>query len=1305
MNKLGIDIGYSTLKYVYLDSKDNLIESDYIFHKGNINKYYSELIEKVKKINKESNLIIGVTGSLSSRINLSKEYHINNSISLIEGALFKNKSVKSIIELGAQETKYITDIDNRNVKFFMNTSCAAGTGSFLEEQASRLCIDIKEISTYTEKATEIPRIAGRCSVFSKTDMIHHMQDGVKVENILQGLCHALVRNYKANVLQKNKLNKPIMLSGGVIHNKGVVKALKDILKLEEEDIIIEKNFELLTCFGACKIAEEKGLTIDINKLNSSDKLIIEKSKNALYEKLDKFGVNDSLNKHTCINNNTKEGYLGVDIGSTSINFVVIDEDNNVIDYIYTKTNGRPKEVVTEYFAELKERLGQDFEFKGIGTTGSGREFIGKLINADLIVNEITAQAEGAVNVCSDVDTIFEIGGQDSKYICIENKLVKDFEMNKICAAGTGAFIEEQIKKLGISLDEFGKVALKGDSPCNLGDRCTVFIEGNIGKAIGEGESIENISAGLAYSIVKNYLNRVVGNRPIGNKIFLQGGIAHNQAVVNAFRSLLNKEIIVPEFFSVTGALGTAVLTKESIKNNEKDKKQNSSIDYLNKGEKYFVDGYITNRDANKKTIGIPRVLFLNKMFPMFNEIFKKLGYNVLLSDATNEDIIGLSQEYSFEETCFPVKLINGHVAWLLERQVDYIFIPHLYTMKHAGSNVREDYACVYMQTSPKIIESMFNLEEKSIKLISPVLSFNFGKQYMIKTLLSIGKDLGKNKIETAAAVMSGMKKFMDYEKNLESLGTDVLRNIDEDEKVFVMISRVYNIVDPALNMGIENELKKRGYKVLHLTHLEASEMNIGEEYSNMYWPFGQHIITGAKIIRKHKNLYPIYITNHGCGPDTILTHYFKKEMGNKPYLHIEVDEHSSKVGVITRVEAFINSIKNCESNDLLEKEIEVVKEVNVDKELEAANEINLDKKLQNSKDEIETENEIIIPYMYPYSNILKAFLERKHKKVTILEPVSESTIEIGKQFSRGKEYFSLTGLISEVINKIKDSEKEYTLYLPTDEGSETFGQYGKLIQYKALECGRKLNLEAPFIEDYLGDKDFGLEYFKALVIGDLINRLHENKKETALDDLIEAIKNNKMSDSYFDRKLGNLNSDISKENEKKLLIIGESLVVHKDYLNNNLIKRLMNNYEVVKQPLAEELYMLCKDFNNKRNKTNRQYVKLVDEAKKIINKVNLVLGEKSPFNKDVNSLNEILKDKLPNYAGGSGRYRFAKLLTAENVDGIILVSSMYENTATILKILREKYKEEVKIPILDLYFDSNINKNNEELIETFTTYL
>lgn len=1284
MNKLGIDIGSSTFKYVYLNDNNEVINSNYIFHKGKIKKCFKDLIEGIKENNDDIEIMLGITGSLSDGISLKESYGINNNVALIEGALLKEENVKSIIELGAQETKYITNIDKNNLKFFINTSCAAGTGSFLEEQALRLSIDIKDISSYIEKATSIPRIAGRCSVFSKTDMIHHMQDGVSVEDILQGLCYALVRNYKANVLQKNIIKKPVMFAGGVMNNTGVVKALKDILKLNDDDFLCNKDSELLTCFGACKVAEMKKQIINIKELEDIEDIIVTNNSKSSYKMLNGFGNYDSKDKHICTSENCKEGYLGIDIGSTSTNFVVIDDENQVIDYIYTKTKGRPKEVVIENLEILKERLGKDFKFKGIATTGSGREFIGKLVNADFIVNEITAQAEGAIDVYEDVDTIFEIGGQDSKYISIEDKLIKDFEMNKICAAGTGAFIEEQIKKIGISLEEFGDIALAGDNPCDLGDRCTVFIEGNIGKAIAQNESIENISAGLAYSIVKNYLTRVVGNRKIGEKILLQGGIAHNQAVVNAFRATLNKEIIVPRFFSVTGALGAAVLLKNNI-NNCGNKNNIVNDSNLNLGNKLFLDGYIAKRDESKKTVGIPRVLFIHKMFPMFNEIFKRLGYNVILSDLTNEEIISLSQEYSFEETCFPVKLINGHVAYLINKKVDYIFLPHLYTMKHAGSKVREDYPCVYMQTSPKIIDSVFNLKEKGVKLIAPELSFNFGKEYMIKTLLNIGEILGKNKIETTAAVMAGMRKFIEYEKKLENAGSDILKDISDDEKVFVIISRVYNITDPVLNMGIEDKLKSMGYKVLHLSHLEASNIEISLDYDNMYWPFGQHLLTAARIIKNNKNLYPVYITNHGCGPDTVISHYIKRELSGKPYLHLEVDEHSSKVGIITRVEAFVNSLNNLKNKDIIktEENIDVYK-----------------------KDIKSIEENIIIPYVYPYSDILKAFLERNNKNVTILEAVNENTIQYGKQFSRSKEYFSLIALTAEVINKIKDDNKEYTLYLPTNEGSEVFGQYGNFIRQKALEIGKQLKIEAPFIEDYLGNEEFGLEFYKGIIIGDLLNQLNLEQQEIYLNNLLKTIKTSNIDDEYFKKSVKIISKEISNtSNKKRILVVGELIVVYKDYLNNNNLKRLEKEYKVIKQPLGEILYITFNDFSNKRNKKNKRYKKLLNEVENYLKYTNEVLGEHSPFNKDIYAINETLKNKLDFYAGGSGRYRLGKILTADNIDGMLVISSMYENTSTILKILRDKYKKDINVPIIDLYFDSNINKNTDEIIETFITYL
>ena len=1283
MFKLGIDVGYSTFKYVCLDHENKLIKKGYDFHKGNIREVYNSLINEIKEFIEDKEILLGLTGSLASRIEDKELYHVNNVVALVEGSVYKNSKVKSVIELGAQETKYISNIDSKtksDLKFFMNSSCASGTGAFLEEQATRLSINFEEISELVKNATTIPRIAGRCSVFSKTDMIHHQQEGVKLEDILLGLCYSLVRNYKANVVQKNPINTPIMLTGGVIHNIGILRAIKDVFKLKDEELIIDEDFHLISCFGACKVAESKNMIISLNSLENIERLKEIKRETSIYKGLKTFGDGESLNKHNCKSERPTEGYLGVDVGSTSTNLVVIDEDNNVIEYIYTKTNGNPKGVVLENLEILKKTLGENFNIKGIGTTGSGRALIGNLLMADFVINEITAQAEGAMSIDSSVDTIFEIGGQDSKYISLEEGVVKEFEMNKICAAGTGAFIEEQVKKLGLKIEEFSEVALRGENPSNLGDRCTVFIEGNIGKEITIGESLENISAGLAYSIVKNYLNRVVGNRKIGNKIFIQGGIAHNQAIINAFRALLNKEIIVPEFFSVSGALGTAILTKKYLENKKSKDSESNVNDHIQKeGNKHFLEGYTGEKQESKKTVGIPRVLFINKMFPLFNSIFKKLGYNVILSDATNEEIVKLSQEYSFEETCFPVKLINGHVAWLLNKGVDYIFLPHLHTMKHEGSNVREDYACVYMQTSPKIIDSVFNLEDRGVELISPVLSFNFGKKYMIDTLLGIGKQLGKSIPETTLAVMGGMKKFFEYEKILGKLGEEVIDNLKDDEKAFVIISRVYNIVDPTLNMGIADRLKEMGYKVLNLGHIEANEMKLKKEYNNMYWPFGQHILTGAEVVRNSKNLYPIYITNHGCGPDTVLAHYFKKEMQGKPYLHIEVDEHSSKIGVTTRVEAFVNSLHNYK----FKKSEEASKE-----------------------EHIEKSNKVLLPSMYPYSEILKVFLEKSGKEVEILEEINSESIEYGKNFSMNKEYFSLIASLGEVINKVRNSDEKYTLYYPTTEGSEVFGQYGKLIKDKAWEIGKNINLEAPFIEDFLGDEKLGIRFAKAIIAGDVINLLDSDKKEKYLKVLTNNLRNNEVTDNY----LGQLSSDVKKEltvksNKKKLLVIGEALVVYKDYLNNFKLKELECTNRIAREPLAEIFYMFWSDFSNKRNKKNNKYIELLKDVKKAIEIVNTQMQEESPYNGDIDSLIEVLKDKLPIYSGGLGRYRLAKLLTYKNASAAIVVSSMYENTSTILKILREKYKKDIELPILDLYFDSNISNNTDELIETFINYL
>lgn len=1290
MNSIGIDIGYSTLKCIVLNNEKKQIFQSCIFHHGNINRL---LKEQLSNIREKFNIKVCYLGFTGEQGKIFEKYHINDILALTEGVIYINENIKSIIEIGAQSSRYITDFskDSRaNIKFSMNSSCAAGTGSFLEEQVSRLGIELDEYSNYIQKATKVPRIAGRCSVFSKTDMIHHQQEGVRTEDILLGLSYALARNYKSNVVQRMKVVKPVMFVGGVAHNEGVIKALKDIFQFSDEDIIIPDKCSSMGALGAAVVAKDNKALYDIqNILEDMKETKIKNEDLTFYKPLKEYGIKDSIDKHICkiANQSIIDGYIGIDIGSTSTNFVLIDGNKDVLAYRYLRTEGNPKRALDIGMESIQEEFQGRLNIKSIGTTGSGRNMIGKKIGADLIVNEITAQAKGAIELDSDVDTIFEIGGQDSKYISIQDGRVVDFEMNKICAAGTGSFIEEQAKKLGIPIEEYEDIALEGKEPLNLGNRCTVFIEGNISRAISEGRSKENITAGLSYSIVNNYLNRVVINKPIGNKIFLQGGIAHNQAVINAFRSVLGKKIVIPPFFSVTGAYGAALLAKEEIQKGKTEKIVSNDMRNI-EGEigQLFLKGYTGEIHKDKLTIGIPRVLFMHKLFPMFNEFFKGLGFNVILSEETNKEIISLSQEYSLDETCYPIKLINGHVATLINRGVDYIFLPSLYTMKHPISKTREDYACVYMQTVPQIVSQVMDLEAKGIKLLSPALSFKFGKKYMMKTLMDLGKELGKNKMQTTLALTKGMKRLKQFEVEVEKLGEEIIGNLKDDEKVFVIITRAYGIADKGLNMEIPQKLREMGYKVLTLSNLPAHNYDLSEEYPNMYWPFGQHILSGAKIIKESKNLYAIYLTNHGCGPDTMLSHYFKEEMREKPYLHIEVDEHASNVGVMTRLEAFVDSLKNNKTDIEVKKNYENTK--------------------NNSKIH---ENNMYIPYLYPYSHLLQSVFRKKDVNAKILTPTNKESLEVGKKYSMSKEYVSLTALLGDIFSQIERMKgKSASIWVPKTEGSETFGQYSRLLEQKIRLAGcENITIESPFIEDLLEDEKYGMDFGLVLIAGDIIMASDKESRDKNLKEILNHIESGTLNKETLIMMAQRIYKQLLQKNyEKSIYVLGELSVIFNPLLNKYQLEKLELKNKVYYVPVSEMMYFRWIDYLKKGNSAQKLLKDNLVKMKDIMNQVSEELREYSPFDKDLDEMIEIADSQLPLYSGGNGRYRMVKQFRCPvEINGVLILSSMYENTGTILKLLKDKYEKELSYPTIELYFDGSKHGGNDEKIQNFIYYI
>lgn len=499
-------------------------------------------------------------------------------------------------------------------------------------------------------------------------------------------------------------------------------------------------------------------------------------------------------------------------------------------------------------------------------------------------------------------------------------------MNKICAAGTGSFVEEQAARMGIPLAEFGPLALSSEHPASLGERCTVFIETAIASASAEGVSQADIAAGLCHSIVQNYLHKVVGSKPVGQHIVLQGGVDYNPGIVAAFQSAYGDRVQVSPVFSISGAYGAALLAQEAVgdalsrfvgfDSPAKDAEDSRSaeiqknIDFYKQADKLLLEGYTGKRDPRKKTVGVPFALMIHKFFPMTNAFFTSLGFNVVLTDPTSEETIRLAQQTAQGETCYPVKLIYGHMQQLIDQKVDYIFLPTIHTMKHEKSRVKHNYGCVYMQTAAASIAKALDIESKGITLLSPVFDLDFGQEAMASAMLGLSKILGIPKPFCAKALLSGAMAVRRHTAAVEKQGKALLATLRPDDKVLVLITRNYGVSDPILNMGIPELLLERGYKVITLSHLPGHALDISDEYNNLYYPFGQHILSGAKLIAHHPNLYAVYLTNHGCGPDTMLSHLFKQEMGDKPYLQIEVDEHFSNVGVITRIEAFLNSLQH-----------------------------------------------------------------------------------------------------------------------------------------------------------------------------------------------------------------------------------------------------------------------------------------------------------------------------------------------------------------------------------------------------------
>ncbi|MFH2133148.1 MAG: acyl-CoA dehydratase activase [bacterium] len=985
---LGIDIGSISISLAELDMDKNVIKTAYQFHNGDMKGRLRDLLKQFDldcishiAVSSATPDIIAHAGSFDSRI------------CYITAARHFNERLGSILIVGGE--KFSVILFNREGEYLntrSNSSCAAGTGSFLDQQAVRLNLQgIEEFSAVAYRNTgPIPRIASRCAVFAKTDLIHAQQEGYSLESICDGLSYGLAKNIVDTLFTSGPPATPFLFCGGVSRNRAVARHIASLLDI---DVIVDPHSHVYAAIGAGLnlIAEKKGAVTahpfmmpDTRDLIRVDRQPKSYGYAPLELKLSEYpdfsGFQRNLFQSSLFPSLTPvevdlyldlagqkyyQTYLGLDIGSTSTKAVLLDEGKRILAGWYTRTSGRPVEAVQSIFhaiSEMEQNHDVTFHFCGVGTTGSGRKFIGEIVGADLVLDEITAHARSAVELDADVDTIIEIGGQDAKFTTLKNGMVTFSIMNNVCAAGTGSFIEEQARKLGCPLDRYSDRAEGIRAPVTS-DKCTVFMERDLNYYLSEGYSVNEALASALHAVRENYLSKVADENLIGNRIFFQGATAKNKALVAAFEQRLQKPIRVSRYCHLTGALGVAYhLSDEHLQetrfrgialyrqripvrtevcdictNHCKIKTavvngQTLAFGFLC-GRDYETRNYVAEtrsgfnliRERQKAfafrkqaeteqavRIGIPAALHLFYERHLWKKFFELLSFRVVTSEQLHSGVKD-GKKLTGAEFCAPMTALHGHVSWLSDK-ADYIFLPNYMETKPKRTASRRQY-CYYTQFAPAVVSQM-NGENLENRILNPDIQTIKGtlhaKIELYKALKTIAPHIHFLKVSTA---YDRARAYFDRSLlRLKKRCQTALSQGGDDISV-VLLGRPYTVLSKAMNGNIPEIFDKLGVKALFqdmLTWDPRESEGIASLLKGVHWHFAAEILEASEIIAHRRGLYPVLITSFKCTPDAYVVEVFKNllEARGKPYLILQLDEHDSSVGYETRIEAGIRAFRN-----------------------------------------------------------------------------------------------------------------------------------------------------------------------------------------------------------------------------------------------------------------------------------------------------------------------------------------------------------------------------------------------------------
>ncbi|MDE7415903.1 MAG: 2-hydroxyacyl-CoA dehydratase [Lachnospiraceae bacterium] len=976
---LGIDIGSTTVKVAILDAAHKLLFSDYQRHYANIRETLSSLLQDAYA--KLGNLTLHpmITGSGG----LTLANHLG--VPFVQEVIAVSTSLQELapktdvaIELGGEDAKIIY-FEGGNVEQRMNGICAGGTGSFIDQMASLIQTDASGLNEYAKNYKSLYTIAARCGVFAKTDIQPLINEGATKEDLSASIFQAVVNQTISGLACGKPIRGHVAFLGGPLHFLSELKAaFIRTLKLDEEHIIDTANSHLFAAIGSALNAKEDvhfSMAEMVDKLASDIRMEFEVARmEPLFfdeSEYKSFQARHGSNhvKNAKLENYHGKCFLGIDAGSTTTKIAVVADDGTLLYSFYSSNNGSPLKTAISAIQEIYRLLPDDATIVHSCSTGYGEALFKAAFMLDEGEVETVAHYYAAAFFNPDVDCIIDIGGQDMKCIKIKNQTVDSVQLNEACSSGCGSFIETFAKSLNYSVEDFAKTALFAKHPIDLGTRCTVFMNSKVKQAQKEGAEVSDISAGLAYSVIKNALFKVIkvsDASELGKNIVVQGGTFYNDAVLRSFEKIASCEVIRPDIAGIMGAFGAALIARERYQSAPDNSTTMLTIDQINalafttslvkcqgctnscrltvnkfsdgrsyisgnrcerglgkartdnnipnlfayKLERLFSYEPLSDAEAVRGRVGIPRVLNMYENYPFWFTLFTKLKYQVVLSPLSNRKIYEMGIEsIPSESECYPAKLAHGHVEWLIKQNVDFIFYPALFYERNEFEEANNHYNCpIVTSYSENIKNNVEAIGRGEVAFKNPFMSFR-EPALILQSLKKEFPELPADELKEA--VDAAWQELDNVRKDMCKKGEEVIDYLEKNHaRGIVLAGRPYHI-DPEINHGIPELINSYGIAVLtedSVSHLAKPERPL---IVSDQWMYHSRLYAAASYVKTRDDLDLIQLNSFGCGLDAVTTDQVNDILSGsgKIYTCLKIDEVNNLGAARIRIRSLLSAIR------------------------------------------------------------------------------------------------------------------------------------------------------------------------------------------------------------------------------------------------------------------------------------------------------------------------------------------------------------------------------------------------------------